>query len=229
MNSRIYLAAALFSARETAFNLSLAEHLAAAGYGVDLPQRDGFEFAALDVQLRRLVPSADIAAAVQQIIYHLDMGWFLPRCNVVLAVLDEPLDDGVLIEMAYARMGGIPIVGLRTDVRSPYGSLSDPGGGAHFFPYLQCDHFLSVRLPYADRVQAADDWQQMLLRLDRILAHLPLAKVSPPPVWQQLIHRANRLFAGINDLRSEAGVQAICQRLATMWPELSASMPSQAC
>jgi len=84
----------------------------------------------------------ELATAVEVIIYTLDMGVFLTRSDTVVAVLDEPLDEGVLIEIAFARQLGIPVVGVRTDARAPFGKVEDPLGGIHFFAAFQCTEFL---------------------------------------------------------------------------------------
>jgi hypothetical protein len=70
------------------------------------------------------------------------MGVFLTRSDTVVAVMDEPLDEGVLIEIAYARQLGIPVVGVRTDTRAPFGSVDDSLGGIHFFAAFQCTEFI---------------------------------------------------------------------------------------
>jgi len=138
----IYFAAALFNARETVFNYELVERLERRRFFVRLPQRDGFEFGALRKMLSEEVSSRELAAAVEVIIYTLDMGVFLTRSDTVVAVLDEPPDEGVLIEIAFARQLGIPVVGVRTDVRAPFGKVEDPLGGIHFFAAFQCTDFI---------------------------------------------------------------------------------------
>jgi len=116
---RIYPAAALFSGRETAFNSHLVEGLENAGYKTNFPQRDGYEFGNLSKILSKNMEETKVDTAVQNIIYFLDMGVFLANSDVVLANLDEPLDEGVVVETAYAKMMGKFVIGLRTDVRSP--------------------------------------------------------------------------------------------------------------
>jgi nucleoside 2-deoxyribosyltransferase len=142
MSLSIYFASALFNARETVFNYELAARLERKHFVVRLPQRDGFEFGALRKMLAEEVSPQELATAVEAIIYTLDMGVFLTRSDAVVAVLDEPLDEGVLIEIAFARQLGIPVVGVRTDVRAPFGKVEDPLGGIHFFAAFQCTEFI---------------------------------------------------------------------------------------
>src|SRR3989344_5444522 len=130
----IYPAAALFNGRETIFNSLLVEGLEKLGYKTNFPQRDGFEFGDLSKTLDGKLLDREINTAAQNIIYYLDMGVFLPKSDVILANFDEPLDEGVIVEASYATLMGKFVIGLRTDVRSPYGSLEDAFRGMHFFP-----------------------------------------------------------------------------------------------
>lgn len=100
---------------------------------INFPQRDGFEFGNLMRAFYNKLPSEEISPAVQKIIYLLDMGIFIPKSDIVLAILDEPLDEGMVVEISYAKMIRKLVIGIRTDVRSPYGSILEPLTGMHFF------------------------------------------------------------------------------------------------
>jgi hypothetical protein len=39
---------------------------------------------------------------------------------------------------------GKPVVGYRTESRSPFGALDDFSNGMHFFLYMICDSFLTI-------------------------------------------------------------------------------------
>ena len=121
----IYLAAALFNGRETYFNSHLVEKLEERGYKTNFPQRDGFEFENLKKAFSNKLPPEQIGSAVQKVIYSLDMGKLVPQSDIVLANLDEPVDEGVVVEVSYAKLFGKFVIGMRTDVKSPYGSFSD--------------------------------------------------------------------------------------------------------
>ncbi len=221
----IYLAAALFSGRETWFNHTLSSALERRGHVVLLPQRDGFEFATLGEKLHGIVPVETIGDTVQAIIYVLDVGRFLPMSDVVLANLDEPLDDGVIVEMCDARSRGIPVVGFRTDVRTPYGGPASPLGGVHFFPAFQCDVFFRHHMPSRAADESAREWQELLARLDRALA-LALnteRRASRPP--QLVDELAARLFGGLTDLHSEEAMATIAERCGKVQRELTALRP----
>lgn len=99
----IYLAAPLFTAAEQAFNAKLAAQLGAAGLPPLVPQ---------DFCLPCAGPPADFAGIHRACLDHLN------RARAVLAVLDgaDP-DSGTCFEVGWACARGIPVVGLRTDLR----------------------------------------------------------------------------------------------------------------
>lgn len=134
----IYFASALFSMREKNFNARIVSQLENKyHYKVFLPQRDGFEFVDFKRSLSEHLDKNSIIKAEQLIIYYLDMGYFLPKSNVIISVLDEDLDPGLIVEITYGKLMAKYIIGIRTDVRSPYGQ--EPEAGAHFFPIFQLD------------------------------------------------------------------------------------------
>jgi nucleoside 2-deoxyribosyltransferase len=99
---RLYLAAALFTEAERAFNLVLARALEAAGHDVYLPQRDTLPEA--DAERTTGIFQANLAA--------------LTKAEAVVAVCDGPqVDDGTAWEIGYAYARNIQIYGLRTDSR----------------------------------------------------------------------------------------------------------------
>lgn len=107
---KIYIAAALFSPMERQFNkelCSVLEH----SCKVYLPQRDGL-----------LVESTTIKGieAVQTVcrsVYEQDID-AIRGSDIVLAVLDgRALDEGVCVEMGFAKALGKTIVGYKSDIR----------------------------------------------------------------------------------------------------------------
>ena len=202
----VYFASALFSSRETIFNYELARRLEAQGYRVWLPQRDGFEFSDLREALAKRVSGAELAEAVNAIIYTLDMGVFLPSSNVVVAVLDEPLDEGLLIEIAYARRLGLPVIGVRTDSRTPFGNNDDPLGGIHFFAAFQCTDFVTTRP--ARTPQALDDLAHLVG--ERVRSSEPTEGASPEPA---LATATAQLFGDFKPERESVHSDAVLARV----------------
>jgi len=74
----------------------------------------------------------------------LDLGHFLYGSDVCIANLDEDLDPGVIVEIMFAKMMGKPVIGYRTEMRTPYGKQSESTTGMHFFCYFPCDKFISL-------------------------------------------------------------------------------------
>lgn len=71
--------------------------------------------------------------AVATIIYLRDLH-HLQDSRICLANLEEPLDPGVLVEITYAKMWGIPCIGYRCESRTPFGHDDEWNFGMHFFP-----------------------------------------------------------------------------------------------
>ena len=220
---KIYFAAALFCGRETWFNATLTQLLEKQGHVVMLPQRDGFEFAELGKNLKGVVPNDEIPQAVQSIIYLLDVGHFLPSAHLVLANLDEPLDDGVLVEVCHARQIGIPVIGFRTDVRTPYGDGSDAFGGAHFFAAYQCDCFFTHHLPFSDHEGSAEvAWEQLETRIAAAIRECRPA-IPSPSIEQDL---ASEMFAGLNGpVNAPQNVPLIVRRYANLRERMQTLRP----
>lgn len=113
---KIYIAAALFSPAERQFNEELCSTLEQ-NYSVYLPQRDGILIELSVVQGLEAVQSACRTA------YHEDIA-AIRGSNVIVAVLDgRALDEGVCIEIGYAKALGKIIVGYKSDIRTapPWG------------------------------------------------------------------------------------------------------------
>ena len=222
----IYVAAGLFSGRETLFNAELVRRLEQVGYITRFPQRDGFEFGHLNEALQDELPAGQVASAVNAIIYFLDMGMFLPSCDLVVANLDEPLDEGVLVEITHARAIGKPVIGFRTDQRSPFGRLDEALGGIHFFAAYQCN----VLIRQAMESKSVDAGQQELDRLveqiDRSAAKLVEEGCSAGDAARSIARGAELLFDGSKDIHSAESLAAIAQRYVKHAQELNELGPS---
>ena len=105
MNTRIYLAGPLFTSAERTWNEWLAGALRKRGFEIILPQAEasrhispgGIDFAGIFATCLEGVMSA----------------------NVVVAIFDGvDVDSGTAFECGYAYSKGIPIIGVRTDLRS---------------------------------------------------------------------------------------------------------------
>lgn len=216
----IYPAAALFNGRETLFNSQLVEGLEEKGYKTNFPQRDGFEFGNLHKALFGKLPSEQVNSAVQNVIYFLDMGILLPKSDVVLANLDEPLDEGLVVEISYAKLMDKFIIGFRTDVRSPYGSITDSFGGMHFFPALQCNKFFLHYMPCKTPAERKSQMKSLVSKIDETIKKeedvehkraLP-SYVAGNPHLSAIFQGADLLFQNIEEIHSEKGLNEIASR-----------------
>lgn len=219
MTIAIYLAAALFNARETYFNSILVEKLGKLGYRTNLPQKDGFEFGNLKDALNGRLPEKEISAAVLDVIYLLDIGVFVKGSDVIIANLDEPMDVGVVVESSYAKLMGKLVIGIRTDVRSPYGTARDIFGGMHHFPAYQCHHFISYYMPSRTTEEREVQMDAMVMKIDETIreSRIPPQKPIPScvrdnPNFKTVFEGADLLFKGVSDIHSHDGLELIVSR-----------------
>jgi nucleoside 2-deoxyribosyltransferase len=213
MRSLVYFASALFSSREQLFNREICRRLESGEFGdfrVLLPQRDGFEFSSLGQRLARSssqkLSPRQLSLAVETIIYTLDMGVFLTAADGVVAVLDEPLDEGLLVEISYARQLGIPVVGVRTDARTPFGSPGDPLGGIHFFAAFQCNDFIAA--PPSGSAETLDDLVRSIAESLRSARCSERGRIDP-----LLEAAAKQLFQGFKALDQDLHDNAALDRI----------------
>ena len=214
--SRVYFAAALFNGRENFFNLYLTGGLEKKGHTILLPQRDGFEFNNLEFLLRQGGFRENSKKAVENIIYLLDIGYMIPSSDAIIANLDEPIDEGVAIELVYGRFMGKYLIGYRTDVKSPYGSFSESLGGIHFFPAYQCDVFIRSDV-FCKNTEGADRELGILLdKIDEGLHNAPRSReiTLDHPQIDKIFQGATLLFGGIGlkDINSPESIQKIANR-----------------
>ena len=102
---QIYVAGPLFSAAERAFNRALADAMLklAPQFSIRLPQENTAQFVGRPDQNRAIYE--DCLAGVR-------------GADVVIAVLDgADVDSGTAVEIGYACANGVPVIGIRTDVR----------------------------------------------------------------------------------------------------------------
>jgi nucleoside 2-deoxyribosyltransferase len=215
----IYPAAALFNARETYFNSILVEKLENLGYKTNFPQRDGFEFGNLKKALSGLIPASQINTAVSNVIYYLDMGVLLKGSDVILANLDEPLDEGVVVEASYGKLMGKFVIGLRTDIRSPYGRPDDDYGAMHFFPAYQTHRFISHYMPSRTPEERVVQMDALALKIHDIIIEDEVShqEIIPDYAWDnpnlnKVFEGAEVLFNDIDDIHSTCGLETIASR-----------------
>ena len=198
-----YFAASLFSTRDRLFNRKLCEQIENNDVTCLLPQRDGFEFSILG----KLLDKSELEQGIlQELIYLLDIGVLLPKSDIVLAVLDEPMDEGVIVEICYAKMLGIPVIGVRTDSKAPFGKKEDKFGGGHFFPMFQCTKII---FNYDDNVEEIAN--KFINHLQRIVPKKENLCIPEPYV--PIKKKADIIFKNVTKYNNENSIKMIVQRL----------------
>lgn len=213
---KLYIAAALFNGRETRFNLDVVEKLEAKHYRTLFPQRDGFEYKFLQKSAAKYLSPDQIVTSARNLIYLLDIGVFIPESDIVVANLDEPLDEGVIVEITYAHLMGKPVIGYRTDVRTPYGT-AEGLGGMHSFVALQCDYLIKEHMLSADNDGAERSLALLVNDIDNAIKTIHLSGKTYAfnnPVINKLMQSAKLIIQDPADIHSDAGMQKVIKRMA---------------
>jgi len=109
-DTTIYLAAPFFSDAEREFSMKIVRQLER-HWAVFLPFRDG-------VRMAELVANGVSADAASADVWDCDLA-AIRRSAVIVAVLDGRVpDEGVCVEIGLAKAIDMPVIGLKTDVRS---------------------------------------------------------------------------------------------------------------
>lgn len=226
----VYFAAGLFNMGDTLRNVTLTEKLEEKGYKVILPQRDGFVFPKLYEKFSKVLPSEEVGDATFRTIYLLDIGLFVRESDVVLANLDEPIDTGVTVEITQAHIAmGKPVIGYRTDIRTPHGNVADPMGGIHVFPLYQCDKFIRHTVEATDLEEVDSQIAGLVDKIDELIQEFDLNKQQDysHPIISRTIKESERLFKGVNGINTELGLELIAKRymknkekIAELFPEV---------
>jgi len=116
---RVYIGGGLFTEEQKAFHLELAQELEALGFSVFLPQRDGYEAAALE----DWTDAEKVRRIYRRDLFEVCLAGFL------FADLDGAVpDDGLCVEMGIAGLHklvnpGKRVIGYRSDTRTFMGTL----------------------------------------------------------------------------------------------------------
>ncbi len=234
----VYMGASLFNGRETSFNIDATNRLENRGYQVILPQRDGFEFGELGQRLSSVLRNEDeVSFAVQNVIYLLDVGRFVPKSHVVVANFDEPIDEGLVVEVCYGKVMGKFTVGFKTDVRSPYGQSSDPFGGMHFFPAFSSDVFIKQHMPNKTVAETAQSMEILVGKIDDAITNAGISagsvdlkkmrrSVDSIPHLAKVLDLAEKLFEGVDDIHSEEGLAQLAKKYVAHKTEIEGIRPA---
>jgi len=223
----IYVAAGEFNVNTNMFNAYVTRHFESLGYKCFISQRDGFEvgkFITFLASARDVVndPDSDLAEQIARYVaYYLDLGHFMSRSIAVVANLDDPLDSGMVVEIAYAKMCNLPVIGVRTDLRSPLGEVEDTIG-INPFPVEQCDCFIKAYPPTGGYETVIERTDAILAKVNEKLTEwIPRKKnnMRDPnnsnPIFQDIVKGADILFGNLEgDLHSKENMIEIAKRFA---------------
>jgi nucleoside 2-deoxyribosyltransferase len=209
MRRQIYFAASLFNLRERLFNQELTDLLEEQGYKVFLPQRDGYEFSSLIPILSEYI-GENAELAMSDLIYALDIGYFIPNSDIILANYDEPQDEGVIHEMDIAKSIGKSTIIYRTDTRAKYGLHSDSSAGIHSFPLRFTDKFIVQDM--------TDDPTEDIINLkDEIIKQIKTLPPQKPYFFhdkklEEIYKVSKDIFSDVENINSPESIAQITRR-----------------
>ena len=210
-NLNIYHAAELFNLPARLFNEKLVDSFESNGLKVFSPQRDGFEFTQLENSLREKKISPElIEQTISTVIYAFDI-FSIYKSDLIIARFDEPQDPGVDTEVLVANSLKIPVIGYRTDVRSPYGSTNDKNGGMHSFPIRTSEVFIIQPSSLLIKKDFEDLTSSILKNINEINS-TKRTNLDIPEFLQPTIKIASLLFDGIGNLHSPKGIEELISR-----------------
>lgn len=239
MKNYIYMAAGLFNVETNMVNAYFTKKLEAFfaknpltrdGKQIPvqcyLPQRDGFEvgkIADFIAHAGKILPEGKLTASevVMYVPYYLDLGYFMSNSVAVVANLDEPIDNGLMVEVAYAKLCNIPVIGLRTDLRTPLGQRTDI---MSINPFIieQCDCFIWSQTPPGDLddVMSHTDTiiEELQKRIQKWVADTSKGnqmRSSENPIFRDIIKGSDMLFSELDgDIHTEENMTRIVKSFA---------------
>ena len=137
----------------------------------------------------------------------------------VYAILFALFVTATSAEASYAKLMGKFVIGLRTDVRSPYGTPIDNFGGMHFFPAYQTNQFIPHYMPSKTPKERNDQMSSLVQIIDTTIKNTGISHANTIPEYakinpnfQKVFEGAHLLFFGIKDIHSEEGLEEIVLR-----------------
>jgi nucleoside 2-deoxyribosyltransferase len=206
-----YSAAELFHLPARYFNDALVQSLENNGIQVFSPQRDGFEFSQLTPALAKYLPPNELESSLNILIYAYDLKsiW---NSDILIARFDEPSDPGVDAEVLFANIANIPVIAYRTDVRSPYGNVSEKFAGMHTFPIKESQVLIIQNSSNSSKNDFEELVQKITIEAKNLLSNF--SKKDPqkiPPTYQEIFNIAEIIFKDIN-IHTNDGLIKIAQR-----------------
>ena len=234
MKKYVYIAAGLFNVETNTVNAYLTKKLESSfsksplihnGASVDakcyLPQRDGFEvgkIAAFLHHAKKILPHGRLTASdvVMYVPYYLDLGYFMSEAVAVIANLDEPIDAGLVVEISYARLCNIPVIGIRTDLRTPLGETGDILS-INPFVVEQCSCFIWSETPKGNYDELISETDKIIDEIEKQLRKWAAnpekennMKESENPIFKHIVQGSDMLFSNLTgDIHSKENMTKI--------------------
>ncbi len=192
----------------------IAQELEKSGQTCYLPQRDGFKVALLiEILAKDKSITPDLANKIAFLMpYYLDLGHFLKMSKIAIADLDDDLDSGMLVEISYAKLCNLPVIGVRTDTNAHFGSQTQVWN-INPFPIFQSDIYIKTPTPVGDFATVQKSLDEIIAKIKDGIKKLANKKnqmdKSDNPVIKDVIKGAEILFDGVMDIHSEAGIKQI--------------------
>jgi nucleoside 2-deoxyribosyltransferase len=213
--NNIYLSSGMFNADTNLYNACLTKYLESKSYNCYLPQRDGLSVAQLSTYLQKHNPEVanEISCYVP---YYFDLGCGMKNAIAVVANMDDLVDIGMTVEVSYASISNLPVVGVRTDIKSPFGNVNDLIS-INPFPVMQCDVYFATKPfdgEYKEIMSHLDDVFKIVEESVEKLIKIKSNNMthSKNPVIINILKAAAILFDGIKDIHTEEAMQEVVKR-----------------
>ena len=127
-----------------------------------------------------------------------------------------------------------PVIGYRTESRSPYGTLSDFSNGMHFFLLFPCDSFLIVPQTSISSGLDLDSYSQQIAldihkSIEQAESRFKEKKFKPELTHeaQKIVEFAKVLFEGIDNVHQKENIKKIIERYISIKDQLEAFEPAR--
>lgn len=181
---RVYCAGPLFNQAERDEMSAIAGALAASGFDVYLPHRDGMEFRLVhDVLIHRGWEPAVAGQFLHEAIFALDIYQLAANCGAMVWNLNGRVpDEGAVSEAAIAWTLGKPLVAYRDDVRSLIAGRVNPLlAGLVDFTWAET---IDAIIPALQKQLASQP--AVMVQMDELSSRLRKAVAEGAVLWKEL-------------------------------------------
>ncbi len=211
--------------QKTSFNGRLATRLEQEGFKVFYHPSDGFSPEDLKQKLKEKgLPEDKIVPAVDSIRYHYHMGIMIPKTDIFLVPLNEPITSDIDVRTRYARTTDRFLVAYKTDLQD---ETNLDGLSKSISPYLLYEFrpristsgkrtnslvYVSSKGETEEEIKSITEFLKQ--KTNRIPQNMPIPDYAKQnPNLTEVLHNAQkRLFRGIKDIHSPESLEEIAKR-----------------